>query len=299
MDDCPAGVTTGDALRWAARNLALADVASPRLDAELLLGHALGASRTDLQLRWTECLTPEAAHALTALIRRRAAREPLAYITGRRPFYDLDLYVAPGVLVPRPETEGLVEEVLAWAQKWRAAGRRPLRIADVGTGSGAIAVTLARHLPEATVAATDLSPAALAVAAENVARHGLGDRMRLVRADLLAGVGGPLDVIAANPPYVPSARLADLQPEIREHEPREALDGGADGLDVIRRLLPQAAERLAAPGLLVVEIDETHGEAVRRLARQAFPHADIAIRQDLAGLDRLLRVSLDNRSESE
>jgi release factor glutamine methyltransferase len=287
-DECPAGATTADALRWAVRNLALAGCESPRLDVELLLAHVLGTSRTGLQLVWDRCLAPEEIRALTALVRRRAAREPLAYLTGRRPFYDLVLDVAPGVLVPRPETEGIVEEVLAWARDRRG----PLRIADVGTGSGAIAVALARHLPGAAVVATDRSPAALAVAARNVARYDLGGRVTLVRADLLEGVAGPLDVVASNPPYVPSGRLDDLAPEIRDHEPREALDGGPDGLDVIRRLLPQAAGRLGAGGLLVVEIDESHGAAAAALARDAFPAADVAVRPDLAGLDRLLCVSL-------
>jgi len=287
-DECPAGATTADALRWAVRNLALAGCESPRLDVELLLAHVLGTSRTGLQLVWDRCLAPEEIRALTALVRRRAAREPLAYLTGRRPFYDLELYVAPGALVPRPETEALVEEVLAWARDRRG----PLRIADVGTGSGALAVTLARHLPGATVVATDLSAEALAVAARNVARYALDGRVTLLRTDLLAGVAGPLDAVVSNPPYVPSGRLGELAPEIRDHEPREALDGGPDGLDVIRRLLPQAARRLGAGGLLVVEIDETQGAAAAALAHDALPGADVAVLPDLAGLDRVLRVSL-------
>ena len=287
-DACPSGATTADALRWAVRNLALAGCESPRLDGELLLAHVLGTSRAGLPLAWDRCLAPEDIRALTALVRRRAAREPLAYLTGRRPFYDLELYVAPGALVPRPETEALVEEVLAWARDRRG----PLRIADVGTGSGALAVTLARHLPGATVVATDLSAEALAVAARNVARYALDGRVALLRADLLAGVAGPLDAVVSNPPYVPSGRLGELAPEIRDHEPREALDGGPDGLDVIRRLLPQAARRLGAGGLLVVEIDETQGAAAAALARNALPGADVAVLPDLAGLDRVLRVSL-------
>ncbi len=281
--------TVRGAVRWAVPVLAQAGCDTPRLDAELLLGHVLGATRTALQVRSDEALVPEAARRFTALVRQRAGRVPLAYLTGVRPFYDLSLRVAPGVLVPRPETELLVDEVLAWC---RGQGGRPLRIADVGTGSGAIAVTLAAHLERATVVASDLSAEALAVAARNVASQGLVGRISLVRCDLLSALRGPFDVIVANLPYVPSGRLASLMPEVRDHEPRLALDGGPTGLDVIARLLPQAAERLAWPGLVALEIDETHGEQAECLARGQWPGAEVRRVADLAGLDRLVCVTV-------
>lgn len=273
------------ALAWARTTLAGACDSEP-LDAPLLLAHVLGLSRAALIAHPEHPLTPAQAAAFEALIRRRAVGEPVAYLVGMHPFFDRDLLVTPDVLIPRPETEHLVELALAWA-----GGRACLRVVDVGTGSGAIALTLAAHLPQARVVAVDVSGAALAVAAKNVSRYGMDSRVRLVQGDLLTSFGGALarfDVIAANLPYVPRAVLSDLA--VTRYEPRLALDGGADGLDVIRRLLAQAPDRLAAPGLLLLEIEAGQGKAVRELVWRAFPGARVDVLADYAGRDRIVRM---------
>jgi len=290
----PEKPTVGEATRWAAGLLGRAGCDSPLLDAELLLCHVLSVGRGALLARSQEALPAEALDAFCGLVQRRVDRVPLAWLTGERAFYDVSLAVGPSVLVPRPETELLVEEVLAWCQSVPAGA---LRIADVGTGSGAIAVTLAMHLPQAMVVATDVSAAALAVASGNVRRYGVNRRVSLVRTDLLSGLAGPFDVIAANLPYVPSSRFAELAPEVRDHEPRLALDGGPEGLDVIARLLPQAAERLRSTALVALEVDEIQADAVGAMARAFWPQATVRCVKDLAGLDRLICVTVGNAAQ--
>ncbi len=280
-------LSLGDALHWAVRALAHAQIDTPRLDAELLLGHLVGSSRAGIYARWNEQLAAPDTERFTALVRRRQQREPIAYIIGSRPFYDTEIVVDPGVLIPRPETEIIVEEALAWCSPRIG---QTLRVADVGTGSGAMAIVLASHLSEAHVIGCDISPSALTTARRNIARHQLQDRVHLVRADLLDGVGGSFDVIVANLPYIPSRRLDSLAPDVRDYEPRLALDGGPDGLDVIRRLLAQVDERLQRPGLLLLEIDQGQGEATARLARRFLPGSDVRVLPDLAGLERIVRV---------
>ncbi len=279
--------TIGSALRWAIPLLAARGADTPRLDAEVLLAHILSVPRAHLIAHRTDPLSDASARRYRDLVMRRARGEPTAYLVGQRAFYDVDLVVDGRVLIPRPETEMLVDEALGWC---RQAGHDCRRIADVGTGSGALAVTLARHLPDARVWAVDRSPGALAVAACNVGRYGLADRVYPVCGDLLAPLSGPLDLIVANLPYVPGARLAHLDVGVRDYEPREALDGGPDGLDAIRRLLPQAVERLAVPGLLLLEIDEGQGPAAESAVRTCLPDAHVGVHRDYAGLERMVRV---------
>jgi len=230
---------------------------------------------------------PEQASWL-ALLARRQGREPLAYILGHREFYGLDFVVDRRVLVPRPETELVVEHVLAWA----AERTSRLTLADVGTGSGCIAVALAAQLPGATMYALDASARSLEVAAVNAARHALGDRVMLLQSDLLEQLPFPVDAIVANLPYVRSDELPTLQPEIREHEPREALDGGPDGLGPIRELLAQADQHLSPAGAIFLEIGAEQGKAVQEIAHQHFPDGSIQVLPDYAGLDRVLRVQI-------
>jgi len=276
----------GGALAQAATQLDNEGVESPRLDAELLLAHVLGVNRAAL-FTWPERrLTPKELTRYRGLVARRAAREPLAYIVGRREFFGLDLAVGPACLIPRPETELLVEHALRLGRRLAAAPQ----IADVGAGSGAIAVALAVHLPGATVLALDGSAEALAVAAENARRHGVAGRVHCLQGDLLAPLPGPVDLIAANLPYVTTEEWAGLPPEIREHEPRAALDGGPDGLALIRRLLPAAAFCLRPEGAILLEIGARQGQAVTALARQHFPLAEVQLYQDYAGLDRLVAI---------
>jgi release factor glutamine methyltransferase len=280
----------GDALAQAAIQLRNEGVESPRLDAELLLAHVLGANRAAI-LTWPDRpLTPKQLTRYRDLLARRAAREPLAYIVGHREFYDLDFVVDARALIPRPETELLAEHAVRTARRIAPQVGIPLRLADVGAGSGAIAVTLAVHLPEATIYALDDSAEALTLTAQNARRHRVADRVRPLQGDLLSPLPQPVDLITANLPYVATAEWDQLPPEIRVHEPRAALDGGSEGLTIIRRLLAMAGAYLRPGGALLLEIGASQGAAVTALARQHFPQADVQVHQDLAGLDRLVLI---------
>jgi release factor glutamine methyltransferase len=250
-------------------------------DAALLLLHALGATRADLLARPERILTPTEQHQYDAFVARRTRHEPVQYIIGQQEFYGLALHVTPSVLIPRPETEHLVEETLH-----ALAGTGPQRIADVGTGSGAIAIALAAHLPQAQVTALDLSRAALAVAAENAARHGLAARIRFVESDLLAALQGgeALDAVVSNPPYVAEAERKTMPSEVRNYEPATALFAGQDGLDVYRRLVPQAHAALRPGGLLAMEIGHGQREAVAKLMNA---WDELRFVDDLQGIPRV------------
>jgi release factor glutamine methyltransferase len=253
----------------------------PRLEAEVLLGHVLETSRTGLMAHPERSLTSDQVERYETLVRRRASDYPLPYLTGRVEFYGLELEVTPEVLIPRPETETLVDLALA---------RRPTHIVDVGTGSGCIAVSVAVHLPRATVYGIEISPAALAVARRNVERHGVAGRVQLMVGDILSPRPGPVDLVVANLPYIPTGQCASLPASVRDHEPWLALDGGPGGLAVIRRLLVQAPAVLRPGGGLLVEIGADQGETASRLARTYFPQAEVRVHPDLAGRDRVLEV---------
>jgi release factor glutamine methyltransferase len=280
-------MTIGDALSWATGLVASSGTDTPRLDAEVLLGHVLALSRAHLYAHWNEPLAPEASKAYHQLVLRRAAREPVAYLIGEKAFYDVELFVDRCVLIPRPETEHLVDAALAWCCTQRM---RPLTIADVGTGSGALAVVLACHYPAARVWAVDISAEALSVARRNVERHGLEARITLVRGDLLGSLVAGFDLIVANLPYVARGELSGLPADVARYEPWVALDGGEDGLEVIRRLLSQVPGRLGWPGLLLLEIDPRQGDAAAQMVRAALPDADVTLLLDYAGLRRVVRA---------
>ena len=284
-------MTVRDVLIAATAWLKGSGVDEARLTAELLLARAMGLNRAGVLARLGDPLPGEARAELDELMGRRARGEPLAYILGEREFYGLPLLVGPAVLIPRPETELLVEEVLGYAR----AGNRAERIVDVGTGSGAIAIALAMNLPGARVLAIDRSREALAVAARNVDRHQVGDRVELLLGDLLAGLEGQHDVVVANPPYVPSETIATLDRSVRDWEPRLALDGGPDGLDPHRRLLSQLAGRLRPGGLFLVEIADDRGAAALAMARGMLPDAEVALLQDAFGRDRAVRAIVEAR----
>jgi release factor glutamine methyltransferase len=274
------------ALAQAATALENAGVEESRLDAEVLLAYALGITRAQLHAHPQGQLNSTELASYRQLIERRARHEPVAYIVGHKEFYGLDFFVDNRVLIPRPETELLVERGIEMAQV------RDLRlIADVGTGCGAIAISLAVHLPQALVYATDASSRALEVAACNCRRHGVEDHVRLLQGHLLEPLPEPVDLIAANLPYVSEAELAQLPLEISCYEPREALNGGPDGLDHIRCLLVQADWYLRPQGAILLEVGATEGEAVIALAKRHFPAARVEIAQDYAGLDRVVTVS--------
>ncbi len=280
--------TVEQALAWARAALAGVSDSEP-LDAPVLLAYVLDTDRAALIAHPDRALTPDHAARFRDLVTRRAAGTPVPYLTGTRAFYGLELFVTPDVLIPRPETEHLIDAALAWA-----GGRSGLRVADVGTGSGAIAVALATHLPDAQVWALDMSPAALAVASRNVDRYDLGKRVRCTGGDLLEPCVGSLqmDLIAANLPYIAQADLEGLP--VVQYEPRLALAGGADGLDLIRRLLVQAPAVLAAGGLLLMEIGAGQGARVRALAEAAFPGARAWLIADYGGHDRVVCVEREN-----
>ncbi len=280
----------GEALALTATQLHNQGVESPRLDAELLLAHVLGVNRATILARPDGRLTPKELTRYRDLVTRRAHREPLAYIVGHREFFGLDFVVNRQVLIPRPETELLVEHALRLAQRSARPSVPSLEIADVGAGSGAIAVTLAVRLPKALVYALDESPGALALVGENAHRQGVADRVHCLQSDLLSSLPEPADLITANLPYVTTAEWQGLVPEIRDYEPRAALDGGRDGLALIRRLLATAGPYLRPGGAILLEIGASQGAAVTSLARQHFPQAQVGLHQDYAGLDRLVIV---------
>lgn len=282
-----AGLPLRQVLARAIQRLAAAGCDSPRLDAEVLLAHVLGQDRAWLYKYPVAHPDPVALNRLAELLSRRERREPVAYLTGYKEFFGLEFEVNPAVLIPRPETELLVETALQFAQS-----RSSLSIIEVGTGSGCIAVALARHLPAARIRAVDISPDALTVARRNAQRHAVADRVDLVQADLLQPVAGPFDLIASNPPYVSHRELVagTMQPEVARYEPRLALDGGDEGLAVINRLLAQARTKLKPGGWVLVEIGAAQGQAGLHLAREYLPGAEIELKQDLAGLDRLLII---------
>jgi release factor glutamine methyltransferase len=250
------------------------------IDAEVLARHVLGWDRGQFVTRWREPVPATLDPQFERLLDRRRAREPVAYIVGHREFWGREFEVTPAVLVPRPETEIIVEEAIA---ELRA---RPVStIVDAGTGSGCLAITLALEFPAARVLATDISPAALAVARRNAATHGVEARVTCVEGDLLAAIDEPADLIVSNPPYVPSSDAGHLQPEVDRYEPHAALFGGTDGLDVIRRLFATAPARLAGEGRLVVEFGFGQEADVRELARAAGCRV-VRIRADLQGIPR-------------
>ena len=265
------------------------------IDADVLARHALGGwERGQLLAGLRDACPPGFAEGFEPLVRRREQREPTGYLTGHREFWSLEFEVGPGVLIPRPETELLVEEVLARVTS-RVEGSH-LRLADVGTGSGCLAVALARWLPGAQIVATDVSDAALRVARRNAACHKVGDRVLVLQGDLLQSADGLFDVIVSNPPYVPAGDLASLQPEILAFEPVGALEGGLDGLDVIRRLVPEAATRLVPGGWLMFEFGFGQSEGVRAIMAGEPRLALVDLRADLAGIPRVAvarRLAMD------
>jgi release factor glutamine methyltransferase len=284
---CPVP-TVRQALQAAIERLKSQGLETPRLEAEVLLAHLLGCTRTELVTRWHLPLSPDLAAAFDHLVARRLQREPAAYLIGERAFYDVTLAVDPRVLIPRPETEQLVELALAWAG---AMANEDLRVVDVGTGSGALAVVLARKLPSAQVTAIDVSADALAVAASNLARYGLTQRVCLLQGELLAPLQGrPADLIVANLPYVPHEDLPELMADVRDYEPHLALDGGPAGVVLIERLIDQAAKLLAPPGLLLLEIDPRQVDTLLPRARMAFPQGAVSVHVDFAGHARVLRI---------
>lgn len=260
---------------------------TPQLDARLLLEHLLDVPHSYLVVHPDQPLTAEQEQQYQLLIGRAEQQEPIPYITGHAPFFDFDLHVTPAVLIPRPETEQLVETAVAYAQHHNCQ-----KAVDVGTGSGCIAIALARFLPRVQVTAVDISPAALAIAQQN-ARQLAPDRIQFQQSDLLQAVTEPVDIIVANLPYVTSGEWQSLADGVKLHEPALALDGGEDGLALIRRLLKQANTRLRPNGAIFLEIGWQQGPGAQAEAQRCFPQASITVLPDYAGHDRIVKIEIE------
>ena len=273
------------------RTLESAGIPDARLEAEVMVMDVMRMPRQSIFAEQESQVSEQQQQSLNAIVERRLTREPLAYILNYREFYGVNLLVNPDVLIPRPETEAMVEHALFMALMGMES--RELVIADIGTGTGAIAINLAIHLPAARIYATDAYDATLDVAAYNIRMHNVADRVTLLKGDLLEPLPEPVDVIAANLPYLPTDRIPTLQPEV-QWEPIAALDGGPSGIDLIGRLLQQAAagDRIKPHGVILLELDPEQIAEARSLATNAFPDAEITVEPDLAGLGRLLVVSL-------
>ena len=283
-----------EVLQQTHRSLESFDIADARLEAEVVVMNVLRMPRHEIFAQQEREITPQQEKDISEILDRRRQREPLAYIFGYKEFYGINLAVTPDVLIPRPETESMVEHALFMALMGMETPQ--LVIADVGTGAGPIAINLAIHLPAAHIYAIDNSEPALRVAAYNVQSHNVADRITLCYGDLLEALPQPpeppvsLDLIVANLPYIPSQRIPTLQPEV-QREPKAALDGGEDGMEVIRRLFSQAGKHLKETGVILLELDPEQVPAAQELAEKHFPEAETAVEQDMAHLDRFFIVN--------
>lgn len=283
--------TVGRLLTWTADYLKKHQADSPRLDAEVLLAEARGCQRIQLYTAFEEVVDDATRTRFREFVKRRAEGMPVAYIVGRKEFYSLNFRVTPDVLIPRPETEHAVIAVL---DLLKTSGLAAPQIVDIGTGSGCIAITVAKHAPTAHVTAVDQSPAALAIAAENAAAHQVTDRVTFVESDLLTALPGDqrFDIIVSNPPYVTEAEWAELSPGVRDFEPRMALVGGTTGLEITTRLVAQAVERLTPDGWLVLEIHDGLEAQTHALLTATGRFEKISTIKDLAQLPRVVQAQL-------
>lgn len=285
-------VTVADLTREGTLQLLRAGIEQAGRETGWLLEYALRRTAMDLRLNQTQAVEGEGLRRAQALLARRAGREPLQYLLGTQEFCGLEFEVEPGVLIPRPETELLVEAAVRCAGTRTAAGRRPV-VVDLGTGSGCIVVSLAQRLPLAVLYATDCSAEALRVARRNAERHGAAGQVTFAEGDWLASlehhkVVGRVDVIVSNPPYIAEKEWEALQPEVRLFEPRVALAGGADGLAAYRRLVRDAAEYLCAGGWLILEVGQGQAAAVRALIEATGRYGAVEVRKDQGGIERVL-----------
>jgi release factor glutamine methyltransferase len=275
------------ALAAAGARLERAGVASARLDAELLMAMAAGISRAAL-LGGAAAIDAAALSCFERMVARREAREPLAYIVGQREFFSLEFAVRPGVLIPRPETETVVEVALDFIRTGPSA-----KILEIGTGSGAIAVAIAKNAPVAQIVALDVSKVSLEIAAENARRHRCADRIAFVQSDCFSALDGsqrfdPFDLIVSNPPYIPEDELAALAPEVRDFEPRVALEGGRDGMEFYRGIAEGLSRWLTHYGEVILEVGKGQAAAVESMMSAAGCAAGVRMR-DLAGVERVVR----------
>jgi len=289
-------VTIADTIRRAAEQLATAGIETARLDAEVLLAHLLKKDRVWLIAHNTDALDIDSASNYEYVVDRRAQREPLQHIVGNQEFWGLDFMVSPDVLIPRPETELVVESAIKAAEKMAA----PL-ILDLCTGSGCIAISIAKHLAASRTMATDWSGRALAIARENARHHGVADRIKFLEGDLFEpleelDIQGKVDIIVANPPYIPARDLAALQPEVRDHEPEMALIAGKQGTEIHQCIISTAPRYLKQHGQLIMEMGMGQAAALVHMARDTNAYETPEILKDLAGIDRVIVVKKTTRT---
>jgi release factor glutamine methyltransferase len=286
--------TCGSVLNWTRQHFEKLGDPHPRVTAEWLLSAVTGKSRIELYLSFDEPMTKPELDAMHAAIERRMAGEPLQYVTGEMPFRHIILKCEPGVLIPRPETEILVDEVLAVLGKMEAADpdAEKFRVLEIGTGTGCIALSIAQEDPKTAVVATDISQDAIRLAKRNREALGLEEAVDIVECDLVSGLDpedeGAFSVVVSNPPYIPSSVMPQLPSEVAHFEPELALDGGADGLDVFRRILAEATPFLAPGGLLATELYEGHLDTAAELARETGLFSDVSVVNDLNNKPRVL-----------
>jgi release factor glutamine methyltransferase len=288
-NDSPSRPRLREILRHGTQTLVACGIQVARLEAEVLLADAMAITREQLVLSAEQPVSSEQVRRFKVHLQRRLQREPVAYITGRQEFWSLEFRVTPEVLIPRPETERMIEVVLSLVSELPAD--KPQRLVDLGTGSGIIAVCLAKELPSAQIWAADISTAALAVARENARLNSVADRIGFLAGNLFAALSGRtegFDVIVSNPPYIRRDEIATLEPEISQWEPRGALDGGADGLDFYRCIAAQAWQFLSPQGAVVVEIGALMSGAVSAIFNLAGFYRDVSVIQDYAGRDRVV-----------
>jgi len=280
-----------EALQSTTQTLCRAGIADASVEAELLLGYALGMSKTQIYTEPERSLTSVETEHLRHLVRRRLDHEPAAYILGHCEFYGIDFYIDHHTFIPRPETELLVEKAVELAQRISHQGEQ-ITIVDIGTGCGAIAVSLALALSQAKIYATDVSAAALQVAEINCRRHGVNSQVKLLQGNLLEPLPQPVDMIVANLPYIKGCEFKDLSPEIRDYEPTMALAGGEDGLDRIKQMLEQMPGKLSYGACFLLEVGQGQGEMVISLIKSYFPEVSIELISDLGGIERVVKVVL-------
>lgn len=273
-----------EALARATAEIANADIENPRLEAEILLAYALDVKRTDFITQGNRIVGSEDSEKIKEILERRVKHEPTAYIVGSQPFMSLDFFVSHSVLIPRPETELLVEEIIKILRKSKIESGE-LKVADIGTGSGCIAVSLAKYMPNVSVIGIDSSPEAIAVSINNAAHHEVDDRCRFVVGNMLEPLKEKVDIIVSNPPYIPSAEIESLQSEVKDWEPRRALDGGADGLDCVRKLIEESPLHLKENGYLAFEFGFGQAGKIQKLAGSSFKRIEIV--RDYSKIERV------------
>lgn len=278
--------TIASLLDWTSGYFEKNGIESPHLEAEIILAHSLMLKRINLYTSHDRILKEDELAAYKALILRRIKKEPAAYIIGSRAFMSLDFFVDKSVLIPRPDTEKLVELAIDLAKS--AEGKT--EVLDIGTGSGAIAVSIAKYAKNAAVTATDSSPAALETAKKNAETHKVAGRLTFLEGDLFSPVPGgrKFDLIVSNPPYIPTEEIQKLQPEIKDHEPVQSLDGGTDGLDYYRRIIPQCPDFLIPGGHILLEVGMGQAQAVVKIIETNKELGNVKVHKDLAGIDRVV-----------